>query len=1329
MRNIFFNRQSSKLGLLGSLVAVVAVAIALVLIPQKTNIKTLAENCQNPPTTPTLNPYPVTFDDENPPLCHDRAAIDAAKYNNGGPVVYSQSESDWQNGLNLNIGEQGVALMYIHNGAANNLPGNQTMARNVKITTNTHTGVGSSHPINVNFAGDNTNVVNKTFTVHTPANAKLEVVPNSGFMYDYFGNLVLDQQNLNLGNSVYTLGDLDACFEYSIFLTFRFKVVADTPANTSLGITKEVRSLDRNTNFASSVNVDPNERVQYKSVVRNTGNTTATNVQFTDNGVNGVQIESGSVTVDGLHAGTLPGTLSLGDIPAGGEKTIVYNARAGGNAGTFVNTATAVASNAPSVSASATVIVQVIQNNPNIAVNKLVKNLTTGGSYAQSTNAKTNERVNFKVTVSNTGDITLRNVVVTDPIPAGLQFDNSVVTNGNASFNNNTLTVNFGNLGVGQSNTVEFAAKVTRSNDGQVCNVATANSENAGPVNDNACVNVSNPPVETRTITVNKLVKNNNQNTAYADSVGAKTGEWVNFKVTATNTGNAAINNFRITDTVPGGLTLDQNSITSTGGNVSINGATITANFGTVGAGQSRTLEFAAQVVRNTAGQICNVGTASGDGANSVNADACVNVSIPEVRTIAITKLVKNNNQNTNYADSVGAKTGEWVNFKVTATNTGNATINNFRITDAIPAGLELDHNSIVTSGNVSISGSTITVNFGSVAAGQSRTLEFATKVVRNTAGTICNVGTASGDGANSVNADACVNVTPPPVETRTIAITKLVKNNNRDTVYADSVIARTGEWVNFKVTATNTGNATINNFKITDPVPAGLELDINSIVTNGSVERNGGNITVNFGSVASGQSRTLEFAAKVVRTTDGTICNVGTASGDGANSVNADACVNIQNPPPEVRTLLISKLVKIGSGSYAQTVNAKTGETVTFKVTITNSGSATIDNVKITDVIPSGFEFANAVVTTGSPSFNGSTLTVNFGSLAAGQSRAVEFNAKVTRATSGQVCNIAVGSGDKADTVQDNACVNVTPPPVETRSLQLSKLVKTDTSGATYTKSATVKTGDRVFFKVTVTNTGNASINNVKITDQIPSGMTFDDSVQTTGSPSFNSNTLTVTFGTVPAGQSRSVEFAMKVAQTTAGEICNTAFGSGDDVKSADDKACVTVTVTPGTPNIVQAKTAFNNTKNADAVSVKAERGNTITFTLKTTNSGTADSVNYIITDDLSGVLPLADLVDLGGATLEGNILTFPAVTIKPGETITKTFQVKVKSSLAANLSFQIKNTYGNTVVIDIPGQQVFQAPTTGVVGLSAFAFAGLMTAGFAAVRRRKDIMNFITA
>src|SRR5690606_20567436 len=154
-----------------------------------------------------------------------------------------------------------------------------------------------------------------------------------------------------------------------------------------------------------------------------------------------------------------------------------------------------------------------------------------------------------------------------------------------------------------------------------------------------------------------------------------------------------------------------------------------------------------------------------------------------------------------------------------------------------------------------------------------------------------------------------------------------------------------------------------------------------------------------------------------------------------------------------------------------------------------------------------------------------------------------------------------------------------------------------------------------------------------------------------------------------------------------------------------------------PGTPNIVLTKRAWNDTKNIDAVTASAARGDYITYTLITTNNGTATQNNYVIKDDLSQVLPLADMVATNGGTVNGNTISYPAVNIKPGETVVKTFKVRVKQTLDKNLSYQLKNTYGNTIVINVPGEQVFTPPTTGAAGTAAAGFAGLITAGFVAI------------
>ena len=598
MTNLLSFRRPSLIVFAVTLIAVLAVILFLPLIPQATAVHTSAENCVNPPTTPTLNPYPITYDDQNTPLCHDFRAIDAAVYNPTGSPVFSQNEADWQNGLQLNVGQEGVALIYVHNGAANNLPSSQTMAKNVKITTSTDTNAGSTHRISVRMAGDNTNVVTESFNIHTPAGAKLEVVPNSGFMYDYQGNLVLDQQNLNLGNSTYTLGDLDACFEYSIFLTYRFKVVQDQPQNASLSITKQVRSLDKNTTFANSVTTDTNERVQYQIKVKNTSAVTANTVTMTDLGATGVQVEAGSTVVTGasagLHQGVIPGTINLGNLAPGAESTITYNGKVTASSGTLVNTATAVASNAGQVSATASVIVKtVVPGHGKLVITKQVKNISTNTSYANQVDARTGERAAFRITVTNTGDAAINNVRVTDPIPTGLQFDDSVVTDGTPSYHIPTFSVNFGRLEAGATRTVEFAVKVLATGPTTICNIATVSGDNVASAQAQACVRVIvTPKPGTPNIVLSKKAYNDTKKVD-ATTVNATRGDTITFTLTTTNTGTADAVNYVITDDLSQVLPL-ADIVSATGGQ--INGNVLTYPAMTIKPGETVTKQFTVRI-------------------------------------------------------------------------------------------------------------------------------------------------------------------------------------------------------------------------------------------------------------------------------------------------------------------------------------------------------------------------------------------------------------------------------------------------------------------------------------------------------------------------------------------------------------------------------------------------------------------------------------------------------------------------------------------------------------------------------------------------------------
>ncbi len=137
------------------------------------------------------------------------------------------------------------------------------------------------------------------------------------------------------------------------------------------------------------------------------------------------------------------------------------------------------------------------------------------------------------------------------------------------------------------------------------------------------------------------------------------------------------------------------------------------------------------------------------------------------------------------------------------------------------------------------------------------------------------------------------------------------------------------------------------------------------------------------------------------------------------------------------------------------------------------------------------------------------------------------------------------------------------------------------------------------------------------------------------------------------------------------------------------------------GVPTIVKSKKAVNDTQHVDATTVVAKAGDHITYTLTTENSGTADQSNYGIEDGVRDILDYADVVsisDNGQAVDQTStnrddqtLVRYPSVTIKAGETVTRSFSVVVKNPIPTTpanghaFDFVMFNNYGNPVVVTI--------------------------------------------
>lgn len=180
--------------------------------------------CPNPPTTATLNFWPVTYS-APAEACHDYPAIDARIANEEGN--YSRSREEWERGLTARSGDEIYISMYVNNGAADaaeELNPGHGIARNVRVTTEVDQNIGAEHYVRVKLEGDNTNTVVNRFKITTAPNERLEVIPKSGQIRNNKAD-VLIAKDLDVGNSTITIKDLLPKWESSVFVRFTVKVV------------------------------------------------------------------------------------------------------------------------------------------------------------------------------------------------------------------------------------------------------------------------------------------------------------------------------------------------------------------------------------------------------------------------------------------------------------------------------------------------------------------------------------------------------------------------------------------------------------------------------------------------------------------------------------------------------------------------------------------------------------------------------------------------------------------------------------------------------------------------------------------------------------------------------------------------------------------------------------------------------------------------------------------------------------------------------------------------------------------------------------------------
>jgi uncharacterized repeat protein (TIGR01451 family) len=206
--------------------------------------------------------------------------------------------------------------------------------------------------------------------------------------------------------------------------------------------------------------------LNYTVTVTNTGNITLTNVTVVDP-LTGQNISGGTLAPGASQSFNTTYTLTQADLDRAGNA---------GPDGDIDNTATADSNETNSVSDSETVPLGVT---PRLSIDKVFVNITGGNGNTVAD--VPGDVLNYTVTVTNTGNVTLTNVTVVDPL-TGQNISGVTLAPGDSQTFNTSYILTQADL------------DNNGGGDGDVDNTATADSNETGPTSDSEQVPVVYAP-------------------------------------------------------------------------------------------------------------------------------------------------------------------------------------------------------------------------------------------------------------------------------------------------------------------------------------------------------------------------------------------------------------------------------------------------------------------------------------------------------------------------------------------------------------------------------------------------------------------------------------------------------------------------------------------------------------------------------------------------------------------------------------------------------------------------------------------------------------------
>ena len=355
----------------------------------------------------------------------------------------------------------------------------------------------------------------------------------------------------------------------------------------------------------------------------------------------------------------------------------------------------------------------------------------------------------------------------------------------------------------------------------------------------------------------------------------------------------------------------------------------------------------------------------------------------------------------------------------------------------------------------------------------------------------------------------------------------KVTDGSEEEPVDPGQVVTKTHEDKTYDLDETVT--FTINVKNIYDEAKTVRIIELPGVVIEGAPQETPNVLTVE--KVPAGETVTATATYKITEAdiANGSFVNTVKVEFEGGKPFENTDTVTTVDP---VRSYTLTKK---SSASIHENGMFKAGETIHYTLTVTNTGNQTLENVEITDTLNAAGTISNIQ---GADSKQDGKVTIfTISSLAPKAEATITYDYMVQEADKGNtISNAAVGTPANPEDPDGEKPGDNTDNPVENPKLEVKKDIVSITAadGTQKDKAGKADLNDIITYSVTVTNTGNVKLTNVKITDSL-------EGIQLAEGQSFD-------LGILEAGKAKTVTYTYQVKESDLGKsILNTATATGD--------------------------------------------------------------------------------------------------------------------------------------------------------------------------------------